>query len=528
MVDDLVSVPIVHLGLWTKPLREVRKTLLIPLSIVYGDPNRREIERSLATGILADYAADEPRTGRSPDGDADSKQFASLFPIFRKQAGAGLPKLIATVDRKGGLGGIAKGYDYLAKRQANAALVLLLMDQPAKTWPVLRHSPDPQARSYMIDRLGPFGADPRVLLDRLEQEPDVSIRRALILSLGSFGDNDLSPADRKSATRSMQELYRGDPDPGVHAAAEWLLRTWKQDAWLLRADDQFAQRESVGNPRLNDIQRNGSKTPTAWYVNGRRHTMVAIAGPVEFRMGSPTDEPGRAAIETQRPVRIERSFALASKPVTMEQYHEYDRTIRMDPKFHRCADLPVVSVSWFDAAGYCNWLSEQEGIDPSQWCYEKDADGKIARLKPDNLSLTGYRLPTEAELEYATRAGAVTSRYYGDTEELLPKYAWYAKNSSDKTWPVGSLKPNDLGLFDTLGNAFGWCQDSFREHPETNEAVSDDSEPELKVVETRFRALHGGSFTNQPANVRSASRFGYGPGYRYVDFGFRPARTLKP
>jgi eukaryotic-like serine/threonine-protein kinase len=87
VVDDLVSVPIVHLGLWTKPLREVRKTLLVPLTIVYGDPGRREIERSLATDILADYAADEPRTLADLLMTADSRQFASLFPIFKKQPG---------------------------------------------------------------------------------------------------------------------------------------------------------------------------------------------------------------------------------------------------------------------------------------------------------------------------------------------------------------------------------------------------------------------------------------------------------
>jgi formylglycine-generating enzyme required for sulfatase activity len=255
--------------------------------------------------------------------------------------------------------------------------------------------------------------------------------------------------------------------------------------------------------------------------------MVAIASCPEFRMGSPKTEPGRALTESLRLVRIERTFALASKPVTMEQYREFDPAYQMEPKFHRTADLPVVGTSWFEAAGYCNWLSEQEGIDPSQWCYEKDAAGKITRLKRDSLSLCGYRLPTEAEMEYATRAGAITSRPYGDTEELLPKYAWYAKNSQDKTWPVGSLKPNDLGLFDTLGNAFGWCQESFRDYPESAIAVTDDSDPDLKVVDSKFRALRGGSFTNQPANVRSASRFGYGPEYRYMNFGFRPARTLK-
>ena len=78
------------------------------------------------------------------------------------------------------------------------------------------------------------------------------------------------------------------------------------------------------------------------------------------------------------------------------------------------------------------------------------------------MSLTGYRLPTEAEMEYATRAGAMTSRYFGETEDLLPKYAWYTKNSQEKTWPVGSLKPNDLGLFDVQGNVYTWCQERYK------------------------------------------------------------------
>src|SRR5439155_22571080 len=75
------------------------------------------------------------------------------------------------------------------------------------------------------------------------------------------------------------------------------------------------------------------------------------------------------------------------------------------------------------------------------------------RLARNYLRRGGYRLPTDAEMEYATRAGAATARYYGETEELLPKYAWYLKNAQDRPWPVGMLKPNDFGLFDAHGNA---------------------------------------------------------------------------
>ena len=89
----------------------------------------------------------------------------------------------------------------------------------------------------------------------------------------------------------------------------------------------------------------------------------------------------------------------------------------------------------------------------------------MTKLKENYLSLTGYRLPTEAEMEYATRAGAVTSRYYGETEELLAKYAWYRRTRRRQTWPVGSLKPNDLGLFDVQGNVFTWCQESYKDYP---------------------------------------------------------------
>src|SRR4029453_11169332 len=106
------------------------------------------------------------------------------------------------------------------------------------------------------------------------------------------------------------------------------------------------------------------------------------------------------------------------------------------------AGLPAVAIDWYRGAKYCNWLSEQEGLPAEQWCYE--ISGSEVKLTADYLSLSGYRLPTEAEIEYATRSGTLTARYFGETDELLPRYARYNKNSQEKTWPVGSLKPNDF------------------------------------------------------------------------------------
>jgi formylglycine-generating enzyme required for sulfatase activity len=131
-------------------------------------------------------------------------------------------------------------------------------------------------------------------------------------------------------------------------------------------------------------------------------------------------------------------------------------------------------------------------------------------------------------MEYATRAGALTSRYFGETEDLLPKYAWYQKNSQEKTWPVGSLKPNDFGLFDMQGNVFTWCQERYKSYPQNQGKVSEDKEDDYSINNQHMRMLRGGSFGDSASHVRSSSRSLNGPATRIRLNGFRPARTFTP
>jgi serine/threonine protein kinase/formylglycine-generating enzyme required for sulfatase activity len=575
--NDLVNVPAVYLLSWMELLRPVSTKLLPQLRVVFRDQKRREMERSLATDILAEYAADQPRILADLIMDADDKQFALIYPKLQAHYTKALPVLTGEIDKKlpPDLPSSDDRREKLGKRQANAAVALLRLNHPNAAWPLLKHTSDPRVRSYLIHRFSLCGADLSAIIKRLDLEPDITIRRALLLAIGEFDKKHLAADGRQALLSKVQEMYRTETDPGLHAAAEWLLRQWQQEPWLRIVNGEWSKGKVpngawrlVGNRQA--VLRSTTHKPPGWYVNRQGLTMIVIPGPVEFMMGSPTTEAGRdkGNRESQHKKRIRRTFAVASKAVTLEQYRKFRPWYGVGEveSWAPTGDCPAIAINWFQAAAYCNWMSKQEGLPKNEWCYEPLFDSKAMpalagstlgllpgslgsisaicglfpertdpeykggmRLAPNYLHRTGYRLPTEAELEYAIRAGAVTSRYFGEAGELLQKYCWFEENSNERSWPVGSKKPNDLGLFDAFGNVLAWCQERLDDDPQAKGGeTSDDEEDTLIVKATDPHVLRGGSDGSPAYWMRSANRVSNLPENRFPGLGFRPARSIAP
>jgi acetoin utilization deacetylase AcuC-like enzyme/formylglycine-generating enzyme required for sulfatase activity len=212
--------------------------------------------------------------------------------------------------------------------------------------------------------------------------------------------------------------------------------------------------------------------------------MVLIPGG-SFEMGSDQGSPDDAPVHkvTISPFWMDRC------EVVQEEFRKYERS---DPSHFKGPRHPLEQINWTDAAGYCNDRSLAEGLEP---CYNDET-------WECNFSANGYRLPTEAEWEYACRAGTRTRYSFGDSASQLAAHAWHAENAAKTTHPVGQKKPNPWGLYDMHGNVSEWCHDRYAKDYYRQ---SPDRDPRGPAAEQE-RVIRGGAWNSSTESCRSAYR----------------------
>ncbi len=227
-------------------------------------------------------------------------------------------------------------------------------------------------------------------------------------------------------------------------------------------------------------------------------TMVRIpAGSFQMGSGDGADDE-----EPVHDVQVD-GFLMDVHEVT--QAH-FESLMGMNPAKFKNPEHPVEQLGWYSAIKYCNMRSLREGLEP---CYDLDT-------AECNFEANGYRLPTEAEWEYACRAGSTSPFSFGDDERQLGAHAWYEANASSQTQPVKQKTPNPWGLYDMHGNVWEWCQDLYSD---TFYGAAATENP-CNTSDGEQRVLRGGGWESPPEFCRSSARYSEDPGLADVCFGY--------
>jgi serine/threonine protein kinase/formylglycine-generating enzyme required for sulfatase activity len=495
-------------------LRPLAGRLLGPLEALFHDPRARTTVRLAAADALADFDRADPARLAQLASAATPEQYdvlrSALLATPNREAARAT--LLALAREQPAPGMEAGERVALGRRRAGAAITLMHLGERQAACDVFRVGPDPEALTQFVHGLRDHRLGPGALLESLDRATDPQVRFGLLLALGEFRPEELPSGDRGALLARLRDWYRADPRSSIHGACGWLLRSWGLGAEAARVD----------------------RTPLAYDPSGRRKWFVERVGedtftfvvfrPGEFRMGSPPSEPYRHPNERQHRVRLTRPFAVCDRELSTGQYARFLRATGSPPPEGDepvpRADFPMVRVTWPEAALYCRWLSGQAGLDEGRQCYELGPGGSAADVRvqegPFYPERTGFRLPTEAEWEYACRAGTVTAYGFGNDRGLL---VYYGRHLETGPAPGGQLRPNLRGLFDMHGNVWEWCHDHY--WPLLPDAVDP-----VGPAEGKNRVLRGGGWDRSAWHCRSAYRHSPTPDYRGSYMGFRLARTL--
>lgn len=310
-------------------------------------------------------------------------------------------------------------------------------------WEHFGEASDNTLQTALIHLCAVAGLAPQRLIDRalVEQRPD--IRAALLMALGSYTEAQFPRDARQELVAKVLQWYCLEPQPELHSVCGWLLRRWGEESQMLKL-----QRHLRFSAPANNRQ---------WFTAFPNIAMIACRPNLAAQ--ATADSPRTLPASDSRPSPATASpaplgdFAISAFEITADQWAWVVGEATIMP--HAESGPPKNGVSWHQCAAFCNQLSKASGLPDDQLCYE-NLSHDYYREVPDAQLRLGFRMPTLAEWNYAARGNTNTARYWGRSDHFLTQYANCRPHSSLKVIATGTLKPNGLGLFDTLGNLTEW------------------------------------------------------------------------
>jgi formylglycine-generating enzyme required for sulfatase activity len=484
--------------------------LRAPLEQFFADEGQSGEVRRGACRALAALYADDPKSLVRLLTEAADPQHSLLVEALGKHSHAA-ELLLERLEEEARLWSQsdAAGRNPLAQQQVNVLCALLQLGGADSVWPRLAHRADPRVQTYFIHTAAAKGVPAELLARRLQSEQNPGVLYALILALDGYSSDAFEQQRFRMHVAELLKKYE-HPDSGVHSAARWLLTRWGEGPQLRRI-----------NERLHKAPIGGYN----WYINRVGQTMVLVRG---------IDEEGKPVAITAAEAsdgspgdwnKVRWTFAIATTETTWEELRKWPGLVTKDLGPEQSGNKPA-GISMPEFFAYCRWLGEHEVADDAQAIRNSDSAGKYVV----DVRAQGYRMPLDIEWQQAVRAGTSTSRFFGEATDQLA--AMYVQGLAGGARPADAATkmPNQLGLFDPLGNVYEWTLDEVNDRFELITG-HDQFERRIEILGllengTRLR-VRGGSFRQPETSSNPDSAISYLAQAHRIEFiGFRVGRTI--